>query len=141
MRLLAFCILCLAAAAAHAQPVQITGGWIHAVPPFQRTATGYLTLQSEKNDKLTRITIDSGGTATLHKTQGTGDESGTADVESLPLPAGKTVTLSPSGIYVALVGRDAPLIPGSRVGMTLYFEHAPPETVVLNVLSRADSTP
>ena len=141
MRLLVLYTFCLTATAATAQPVQITGGWIHAVPPFQRTATGYLTLQSEKNDKLTGITIDSGGTATLQKPQATGDESSAANVASLPLPAGKAVTLSPNGIYVALVGRNAPLIPGSRVGMTLYFEHAPPETVVLNVLSRADTAP
>ena len=134
----AICFLSVAAiaglaASARAQPVQITGGWIHAVPPFQVEAAGYLSLKSDKDDTLTGISINSGGTATLHKAGG--------KEKGLKLPAGQTVTLAPGGNYIGLVGNDAPLIPGSRVGMTLYFAHAEPETVELNVLSRAGSAP
>jgi len=140
MRFLTFCILCLGATAATAQPVQITGAWVHAVPPFQNTASGYLTLHSDKDDILTGVTIDTGGTGTLQKTQTTDDQSQPQDVKKLALPAGKTITLAPGGTYLAL-GNQAPLIPGSRVGMTLHFAHSPPETVVLNVLSCADACP
>lgn len=141
MRSSAICFLSLAAAAsiacaatdAIAQQVQITDGWIHAVPPFQVEAAGYLSLKSDKDDILTGISINSGGTATLHRTGG--------KEKGLKLPAGRTVTLAPGGNYIALVGSDAPLIPGSRVGMTLYFAHAEPETVELNVLSQANAAP
>ena len=131
MRLVVFGIICLAAGAACAQTVQVTDGWVHAVPPFQRVAGGHLTLKSETDDVLTGITINSGGIATLRKAGG-----GSGGVK---LPAGKAVTLAPGGNAIDLVGDDAPLIPGSRVGMTLHFAHAPPETVELNVLSRGDN--
>ncbi len=138
MRYLVFCCAVLAAGAASAQQVQINDGWVHAVPPFQTVADGYMALRSAKDDVLTGVTIDTGGTATVRKPDGAGGESKDAG-EGLKLPAGKTVTLAPGGAYLALVGDDAPLIPGSRVGVTLHFKHAPPETVVLNVLSRGDS--
>jgi copper(I)-binding protein len=139
MRYLAVCIVCVAVGAslgaARAQDVTISGGWVHAVPPFQTVAPGYLSLRSDKDDELTGVTIDTGGTATLVKAPGAGID-GETDAHLLKLPADKTVTLGPGGTYLALVGRDAPLIPGSRVGMTLYFKHAAPESVVLNVLSQ-----
>jgi copper(I)-binding protein len=126
----------LAPAAAAAQSVQISDGWVHAVPPFQTEATGYMKLRSDTNDELTGVTIDTGGTATLRKVEPA--TAGGKDDEGIKLPAGKTVTLSPDADHLVMVGRDAPLIPGDRVGVTLYFKHAAPETVVLNVLSRAN---
>jgi copper(I)-binding protein len=138
MHRLAFCAALLTSTAAAAQAVQISDGWVHAVPPFQTEATGYLKLRSDKNDQLTGITIDTGGTATLDKVEPA--TAGNKGDEGLPLPAGKTVTLSPGGDHLVLVGRDAPLLPGDRVGVTLYFKHAAPETVVLNVLSRGNSS-
>jgi copper(I)-binding protein len=138
MRLFVLCALCLSATAASAQPVQVTGGWIHAVPPFQTVAPGYLTLRSDKDDALTGVTIDSGGTATLRKLDGASNDGQAQGLGRLALPAGKTVTLAPGGVEMALVGDNAPLIPGSRVGVTLHFAHAAPETVELNVLSRQD---
>lgn len=124
-----FAACLLAGHAACAQQVAITDAWVHATPPFGTVAPAYLTLRSAANDTLTGISINSGGTATLEKAVPGKDKS------TLALPAGKPVTLGPGGNFIALVGDRAPLIPGSRVGMTLYFKHAAPETVELNVLS------
>ena len=132
---IAFAGLLGTAAAANAQQVQVTDGWVHAVPPFQTVAPAYISLQSDQDDALTGVSIDSGGTATLEKTRAG------KNPNTLPLPAGKTVTLAPGGDYLALVGDHAPLTPGDRVGVTLYFKKAPPKFVELNVLSRGNNQP
>ena len=44
--------------------------------------------------------------------------------DGLVAPAGVTLTLHPRGYHLLLIGLRAPLVPGSRVAVTLVFEKA-----------------
>jgi copper(I)-binding protein len=44
------------------------------------------------------------------------------ELESLPIPAGKMINLSPGGMHLMLVGLKKPLKEGEQVALTLVFK-------------------
>jgi copper(I)-binding protein len=51
--------------------------------------------------------------------------SGMSDMDALPLPAGKTVTLAPHGMHVMLMDLKHKLVAGQTVEVDLSFAKAP----------------
>lgn len=59
------------------------------------------------------------------------------EVQSIELPAGRTVALEPGGYHVMLVDLAAPLLLGDELELTLDFATAPDVTVTVPVLETA----
>ena len=52
---------------------------------------------------------------------------------AIGIPAGQTVTLSPGGMHIMLLGLGQPLREGQTFPLTLSFEHAGPRQVTVAI--------
>jgi copper(I)-binding protein len=114
--------------------VVVTGAWARASLPHQDDAAVYLSLTSKGGDTLTGAASPEADMAMLHKTtEGGGGMSGMADVDSVALPAGKTVSFSPGTMHIMLMGLKHPLKPGGTVSLSLNFTHAGSKMITVPV--------
>ncbi len=117
---------CVAAAAsalllaAAAPGVSVTAPWARATAPRQKEAAVYLQITSPN--------------AMLHKSVTHGGMSGMEDMDGVPLPAGKTVSLAPGGMHIMLMDIPHPLTAGGQVHLTLHFAKSPAVSVMAPVL-------
>jgi copper(I)-binding protein len=116
-------VACIWGGAARAQVV-VAGAWARATAPHQDTGVVYLSLTAPHGDTLTDISTPDAGMGMLHRTTHQGGMSGMADVESLALPPGRTVTFSPGALHIMLMELKHPLVAGSAVSLNLTFAHA-----------------
>ena len=91
----------------------------------------------ESSDDMTTTTAMSSDDMTTTTAMGDDDEGmGTMTmqpVDSIELPAGETVSLEPGGYHVMLLDLAAPLEVGDTFELTLSFEHAPDQTITVEV--------
>ncbi|HVN38645.1 MAG TPA: copper chaperone PCu(A)C [Myxococcota bacterium] len=105
--------------------VAIYGAYIPA-PAAPDVAALYLVVRDEDGDgdRLLSVRSDAGD-AELHETR---EESGLVRMQpardGLPVPAGGELRLEPGGAHGMLTRLTQPLAVGSRVHVTLEFEHA-----------------
>ena len=118
---------------AAAPGISVTAPWARATAPQQTEAAVYLQLTSAAGDRLTSIESPE-GMAMLHQSVSHGGMSGMEDMDSLALPAGKPVQLSPGGVHIMLMDVAHGLVAGATVQLTLHFAHAPPVRVAAPVL-------
>lgn len=123
-----------AAATAKAN-VDVTDGWTRATPGNATTAAVYLRIINvgKEPDKLIGVGVGAAQKAELH----TGTmANGVMRMEMVPavvIPAGGTVTFSPAGNHIMLIGLKAPLKEGESFLVTLDFEKAGKETAVVKI--------
>lgn len=117
------------------------GGGISVVAPWSRaapagaTGAGYMVLRNTgaAADRLLGAETPLARRVELHTQEREGEVVRMRAVETVPVPAGGSVTLAPGGLHLMLVGLAQPLRPGGRVPLTLRFERAgavPVELVV-----------
>ncbi|HEX6792736.1 MAG TPA: copper chaperone PCu(A)C [Casimicrobiaceae bacterium] len=95
-------------------------------PPGARTGGAYFTVRNEGSeaDRLLRVSSPAAKSAEIHSMTMDGNVMRMRNVPSLDIPADATVTLSPGGYHVMLVGLAHPLVAGQQVRLTLTFEKA-----------------
>jgi copper(I)-binding protein len=113
--------------------VTVTSPWARATAPGQTEAAVYLQLTSARPDRLTSIDAPD-GMAMLHKSVTKNGMSDMMDMETLALPMGQTVSLSPGGMHIMLMHLTHGLTAGTTVRLTLHFARALPVEVVAPVL-------
>lgn len=111
---------------AHAASVAATAAWVRAPAPGQAVAAAYVSLTADEADQLVAIDAPGVGMAMLHESKITNGVASMNDVDTLALPAGHTVALSPGGMHIMLMDMDMakPLVPGATLPITLHFAHA-----------------
>jgi hypothetical protein len=89
--------------------------------------SGFLDLLNNgASDALVSVTSSVGGTVALRAPAGrAGDATTMRTVSSIPLPAGKTTEMDPTGYHLLLTG-EGPLHDGKDIEFTLHFAHAQP---------------
>jgi hypothetical protein len=102
----------------------ITGAWARATMPGQTVAGVYMQLRSDAPAKLVGVRSAAARSAELHHMSHESGVMKMRHVESLDLPAGKTVALEPGGYHIMLLDIGRPLKPGDRVKLTLLVETA-----------------
>jgi copper(I)-binding protein len=140
LRLLAACGLVhmLVAVPAFAQPspVAVQGAWARATTPGVATGGIYVTLTSQAGDRLVGASSPVAAKADVHEMQMDGTIMRMRILPNgLDLPAGRAVTLSPSGTHIMLEGLKSPLRQGSTVPVHLVFQTAPPVDIQATVQS------
>lgn len=86
----------------------------------------YVTMTASQNDRLVSVGSSVSGTAQIHEMKTDNGIMTMAELPAgLPLPAGKAVTLKPSGNHIMLMQLQQRLTAGDLVSLTLTFEHAP----------------
>ncbi|MEC5397554.1 copper chaperone PCu(A)C [Uliginosibacterium sp. H1] len=113
----------LANAPAFAQ-VAVKDAWIRATVPQQKATGAFMNLTASKDTKLVGASSPLAETTEVHEMRMDGDVMRMGKVDSIALPAGKTVELKSGGYHVMLMGLKAPAKEGDSVPMTLTFESA-----------------
>lgn len=129
----------LGAAAAAGAEIHVHDAWARFTVPGQQAGGVFMRLHNSG-----RVDALVGGSSPLaekveihgHRMQG-GRMQMYAVAGGLALAEGGGTVLKPGGHHVMLVGLKQPLAGGSRFPLTLYFRHAPAQTVVVTVKTPA----
>lgn len=117
-----------AAPTQHAQAplVQVDGSWIRATVKGQMATGGFMSLTASQPLTLTGFSSPAAGESELHEMDMDGGVMRMRAIESLPLPAGKAVTLRPGagGQHLMLMDLKQPLKEGDLVSLTLRLRTA-----------------
>lgn len=113
----------------------VTQAWARASAGANGAA--YFTLKNSgpADDTLLRAAADTGVRAVeLHSHIDDGGVMRMRPVDSVPVPAGETITFAPRGLHVMLIGLDAPLKAGDRLPLILTFSKAGERQVTAEIL-------
>lgn len=118
--------LALAAANSHAQTaVKVESPWARPTVQGQAAGGGFLRIVGgPANDKLVSASADIAGRVELHSMSMDGNVMRMRQVDSIDIPAGKTVELKPGGLHVMFMDIKTPLKTGASFPLTLKFEKA-----------------
>lgn len=109
--------------------------WARPTAPVATTGAVYFTLDNSQgqDERLRSAEAAVSTTVELHTHLMEGEVMKMRKVESVEVPAGKTVSFRPGGLHVMLIGLKAPLVEGSTFPLTLNFEQAGAVTVAVTV--------
>ena len=114
-----------------AQAQDYTVGQIEIAQPWARpsvvnTGAAYfrLTNKGESDDRLLSVEGDVAAKVEVHTMTMDGNIMRMRKVDSLPVPAGKSVSIEPGGLHVMLIGLKQPLVEGETFPLHLIFEKA-----------------
>lgn len=113
--------------------VRVADAW---APPTlsQPNSVAFLTLISDRDDRLLSASSDCCKAVELHTHQMVGDVMRMRRVkDGIALPKGETVMLRPGGYHIMLIGIDAEQKDGDHLPITLTFAHAAPVTLSIPV--------
>jgi len=117
------------------ETVRIIETWARASVLASRPGVAYLTIESARDDRLLSVESPVADRVMIHATENKDDVNRMVHLDTLELPAGKSVMLAPGGTHLMLVGLKERLIEGARVPVTLRFERAGEVTITIPVLS------
>ena len=120
LRRIAGILLALASASAYAQ-VAVTEAWVRGTVPGQRATGAFMQLASRADAALVAVSSPSAKAAEIHTMALEGGVMKMRAIDSLALPAGKTVELKPGGYHLMLLDLAQPLKEGETVSMVLTF--------------------
>ena len=97
-----------------------------ATPPGAQVGGAYMRIDNKGSagDSLVHASSPVAGAVQIHTMSMDGGVMRMREVAAIELPAGKSVTLAPNGFHLMMIGLKKPLVEGSRVPLTLTFEHA-----------------
>ncbi|MFZ2161596.1 MAG: copper chaperone PCu(A)C [Sideroxyarcus sp.] len=126
----------MAMAPAYADDVKVTKAWARATAPGQDSASVQLTITSKKDATLIGVASGSAQSGEIHTMVMEGDVMKMRAIESLPLPANKSVTLGEDGNHLMLIGLKAPLKAGRKLPFAVTVKFADGKTQVLRILAQ-----
>ena len=104
--------------------VTVNNAWSRATAPGQSSAGVWFSITSKQDAKLVAVFSSLAGTTQLHTMSQEQGMMKMRAVESIALPAGKTVELAPGGNHVMLLDLKQPLKAGDSVPLKLTIELA-----------------
>lgn len=110
----------MAAPAALAQ-IAVREAWIRATVPSARSSALYLQITSKQDAQLVAVRTSVSATAEIHQMTMEGQMMRMHAVDTIALPAGKTVDLAAAGYHIMLMNLKRPLKEGETVPVTLVF--------------------
>ena len=117
-----------------AADVEITDAWARATAGAGTTGVAYLSVINHGPDNaIIGALAPVAERAGLHGHRMDGDVMRMRPVESIDLPSGATVTLSPGGLHVMLMGLTAPLVEGAWFSLTLELANGEVATTTVMV--------
>ena len=127
--------LLIAAGCGHSgPPVVVEDAWANATPAGATVAAVYLKITTDDDDTLLSATTTVADHIEMHTSS---EQNGMMQMRPLPtasIEGGKPFTFAPGGAHFMLMGLRQPLVAGLRFPMTLQFQHAPAQTVQVQVV-------
>lgn len=133
---LALTLICLAATAHDHQAGAIAIGHPHARATVsgQPNGGGYMLFENGgAADKLLSASAAISNSVELHSMKMDGGTMHMRKLDSIDLPAGKTVALEPGGLHMMFIGLKAPLKVGDSFPLKLRFQKAGEVTVQVKI--------
>jgi copper(I)-binding protein len=127
------CLLIANGAMGQTGQLEIKAPWARATPGHAENGAAYLTVVSPTADRLTAASSPVAKKAELHTMSMEGGIMRMRPLAAIDIPAGQTVTLSPGGMHIMLLGLAQPLHQGQSFPLTLSFEHAEPLQVTVAI--------
>jgi copper(I)-binding protein len=102
----------------------LSGGYMQTIIPSVPVA-GYFTLENkgEVDRELVGASSPGCGSVMLHKSEEVNGVASMRHVDSVPVPAHKSITFAPGGFHLMCMSPTASLTPGSTVPVTLSFKN------------------
>ncbi|WP_273690412.1 copper chaperone PCu(A)C [Ketogulonicigenium vulgare] len=117
--------------------VEVSARFARATLPNAPVGGAYMTITNKgtEDDRLLGATTPL-GPVTLHAMEMSGSAMTMRPLpDGVPLPAGQTVTLSPSGTHVMISPLTSALVQGETLDLTLEFEKAGAVTMTFDILA------
>lgn len=114
----------LVAGSVYAADVQVSNAWARPTMPAQPVGAAYVTLTSASNAELVKVASPVAKKVELHTMTMKDGMMEMREIASLPLPAGKPVTLMPGGNHIMLIDLNKPLRVGDHVPLHLTIKQA-----------------
>ncbi|WP_447650906.1 copper chaperone PCu(A)C [Pseudomonas abietaniphila] len=122
-RVLLVSLLTAASASAFAQ-TSVDDAWVRTSVPGQPSSGAFMRITADTDSKLLSVSSPVARDVQIHEMSMTNDVMRMGPVDSVPLPAGKTVSLDPDGYHVMLMGLVGQIKAGDQVPLTLTVEDA-----------------
>lgn len=141
---IAACILLSASILSQAAEVEpdvvIEQAWIRAMPPTQRNTAAYLSVTNRGSVALQIVgaTTQLTEKAEIHVSREVEGYTRMEHLDSVPLPPGQTVKLTPGGIHVMLLDLEKMPVEGSSAPLCLVFSSG--QTTCVDALVQKGST-
>ncbi len=119
--------------------ITVSDAWARTTHGRTMSGAAFLTLHNNGNQTVA-LTGVSGAVANhveLHQSYEKEGVMRMDHVENLPVPAGETVTLAPGGYHIMMMQLQAPLVEGKSFPLTLHFDKAPSQEVIVQITGLA----
>lgn len=118
-----------------AKSVKVAHPWARATPPGAKVGAAYLEIAAAKQgaDTLIGARAEVAGRVEIHTHKHEDGIMKMQQIERLPVAAGQSVVLKPSGDHIMLMDLKKPLVEGDLLPITLVFEKAGEITVEATV--------
>ncbi len=120
-RILAASLLAGVSLSAVAQ-TKVDDAWVRTTVPGQPSSGAFMRITADSDSKLLSVASPAANNVQIHEMSMTNDVMRMGPVDSVPLPAGKTVSLDPDGYHVMLMGLVEQIKEGDQVPLTLTIE-------------------
>jgi copper(I)-binding protein len=127
-------VLIAAGCARSSAPVNVEDAWANATPAGATVAAVYMKLTTNDADTLLSATATVADHIEMHTNSEQNGMMQMRPLANVPLEAGKPFTFAPGGAHFMLVELRQPLTAGQHFAMTLRFQHAPEQTVQVQVV-------
>ena len=120
-------LLLATAVAAARPPLTVDAAFIRGLPPGQTVTAAFMKVSNAGSAPvlLTGATAAVAGEVQMHETQPTQEGmAGMRQHESVTIAPHSSVTFSPGGLHLMLLGLKRPLHDGERIDVTLHFRGA-----------------
>ncbi len=143
MRRSAFALFLLLpiAACQQATPLEVKDAWTRDTVGRTANAAVFMTITSPTADRLISASAPVAKKTDLMTMTMTGGAMGMDYVKGIDIPAGKPVSLDPSGLHVWLADLNQPLKAGRTIQVVLNFEKAGERRIVVSILDPAAAPP
>ncbi len=121
IRALALSLLAGVSFSAVAQ-TKVDDAWVRTTVPGQPSSGAFMRITADTDSKLVSVSSPVARDVQIHEMSMTNDVMRMGPVDSVPLPAGKTVALDPDGYHVMLMGLVGQIKEGEQVPLTLTVE-------------------
>lgn len=116
-------LACLLGTAAQAQApqLQVKEAWVRTTVAQQKATGAFFQLRADSDLQLIEASSPIASMVEIHEMAMEGSVMRMRAVESLALPAGKTVEFKPGGLHVMLMGLNRPVAAGDKIPLTLVY--------------------
>ncbi|KAB0507385.1 copper chaperone PCu(A)C [Pseudomonas lini] len=111
----------------------VNDAWVRATVAGQHSTGAFMTLQADSDSKLLSVQSPVANTVQIHQSSMKDDVMSMSQVESVALPAGKSVSFDPHGYHIMLMDLTAQVKEGDKVPLTLTVENAKGEKETIKV--------